>query len=195
MLHLFESFWKGPGRFSTMFYFTFGCKQWCRNPGEMGGYIPPNNLAVSPQHENGSLLHPPNNLKECTAEPKFGEKVFFSCWRPFFVCFFCFGLHLKSGRKSVLFLEKTFSFFFGLHLYSGRKSVLFALFFWSSQNFHTCTKSWSRFIPLMLKIGQNWIKLQIIPSQCSTKIGTTGCKCRHIAKNKLINYQLDQNTI
>ena len=84
-------------------------------PGGDGGDISPNNLAVSP----------PIIWKGVQLSVNLGKKVFFSCWRPFF-----FGLHLKSGRKSVLSLEKTFFFlfyfvFFGLHLKSGRKSVLF----------------------------------------------------------------------
>ena len=46
--------------------------------------------------------------------------------------------------------------FFGLHLIA-----------------HPKKKSWSRFIPPMLKIGQNWSKIENYPPQCSTKICTT----------------------
>ena len=114
--------------------------QWCRNPGGMGGYIPPIIWLYPPNRLR--MVHfciPPKNLKGCTAERKFGEKKCSSLAKDFF-----FGLHLKSGRKSVLFLEKTFFFwsspkigekkcsifgenlfFFGLHLKSGRKSILF----------------------------------------------------------------------
>ena len=37
----------------------------------------------------------------------------------------------------------------------------------------TWKKSWSRFIPPMLKIGQNWGTIAHYPPQCSTKICTT----------------------
>ena len=70
--------------------------------------------------------------------------------------FFSFGLNVNLGKKSVLLLMKTF--FFGLHLNLGTK-VFHLLFFWSSLIFHTWTKSWSGFIPPMLKIGQNWGKI------------------------------------
>ena len=63
-----------------------------------------------------------------------------------------FGLHLKLVKKSVPFLVKTF------------------FFFWSSFNLLTRTKSWSRFIPPLLKIGQNWGKVANYIPQCSTKI-------------------------
>ena len=106
--------------------------------GDGGDIFPPIIWLHPPNIRMVHFCIPPNNLKECTVQLSLnlGKKVFFSCWRPFL---------------------------FGLHLNSGRKSVLFALFFWSSQNFHTCTKSWSRFIPPMLKIGQNWGKIANYP--------------------------------
>ena len=43
----------------------------------------------------------------------------------------------------------------------GKKCSMFGedLFFWSLLNLVTWKKSWSRFIPPMLKIGQNWGKI------------------------------------
>ena len=45
-------------------------------------------------------------------------------------------------------------------------------FFWSLLNLLTWKKSWSRFIPPMLKIGQIWDKIANYLPQCSTNIGT-----------------------
>ena len=70
-----------------------------------GGDIPPIIWLYPPN----SCIYP-NNLNGCTAERKFG------------------------GKKCSILAE---DLFFGLHLNSGRKSVLFAFFFWSSLNFHT----------------------------------------------------------
>ena len=44
--------------------------------------------------------------------------------------------------------------------------------FWCSLNLLSWKKSWSRFIPPKLKMGQNWRKIASYPPQCSTKIGT-----------------------
>ena len=79
---------------------------------------------------------PHNNLNGCTSERKFGE-------------------------KSVLFLMKTFFSFLVFTWIWGQKCSVF--FFWSSLNFHTWTKSWSRFIPPMLIIGRNWGKIANYP--------------------------------
>ena len=58
-----------------------------------------------------------------TSERKLGKKCFVSDED-----FFC-GLHLNLGKKSVLFLMKTFSFFFWSAPEFGEKSVPFAFFF------------------------------------------------------------------
>ena len=58
---------------------------------------------------------------------------------------------LEFGEKSVPFLVKTF------------------FFFWSSLNLLTWTKSWSRFIPPMLKIGQNWGKVANYPTNAQQR--------------------------
>ena len=54
---------------------------------------------------------------------------------------FFFGLHLNFGKKSVLFLMKTF---FLVFTWTWGKKVFHLHFFWSSLNFQTWTKS---FIP------------------------------------------------
>ena len=100
-----------------------------------------------------------------------GKKVFYSCWRPFsFFLVFTWIWEIKC------FIFDEDLFFFWSSPKFGDKSVPFAFFLWSSLNFHIWTKSWSRFIPSMLKIGQNWGKIANYPPQCSTKIGTTGFK-------------------
>ena len=51
----------------------------------MGGYIPPNNLAVSPNRLR--MVHiciPPNNLNRCAVERKFGEKSVLFLLKTFF---------------------------------------------------------------------------------------------------------------
>ena len=81
----------------------------------------------------------------------------------------------KIGKKGVLFLMKTF--FFLVFTWIWGKKVFHLYFFWSLLNFQTWTKSWSRFISPMLKIGQNWDKIANYPPQCSAKIGTTDIQC------------------
>ena len=93
-------------------------------PGGMGGYILPNNLAVSPPivWEWSTSASPSIIWMGVQLSVNLGKNVFYSCWRPIFCsspkigekkCSISeedlfFGLHLKSGRKSVLFLRKTF---------------------------------------------------------------------------------------
>ena len=50
---------------------------------------------------------------------------------------FFFWSSSKIGEKKYSIFGEDLFFIFGLHLNSGRKSVLFAFFFWSSLNFHT----------------------------------------------------------
>ena len=66
---------------------------------------------------------------------------------------------LAFGEKSVPFLVKTF-------------------FFCSSLNLLTWTKSWSRYIPPMLILGQNWGKIANYPPQCSAEIDTPNSNWR-----------------
>ena len=92
----------------------------------MGGYIPPNNLAVSP-----------NNLNGCTSER-------------------------KLGKETVLFLVKTFFFWSSPEF--GGKSVPFAFFFFGLHYISKPEQNRGRgSSPPMLKIGQNFGKLAIIP--------------------------------
>ena len=116
-------------------------QQWCRNKGGGDGEIYPPN-SLRMVH----ICITPNNLNGCTSERKCGEKSKWSILAEdfFFVC---------SSSEFV------------------GKSVSFAFYFWSPLNFNTWTKSWSRFIPPTLKIGQNCSKEA--PPQRSTKIGTT----------------------
>ena len=83
-----------------------------------GGIYPPNNLAVSPAivWEWSTCASPPIIWMGVQLSVNLGKKVFCSRWRLFF-----FAPHLKSGRKSVLFLKKTF--FFGDHLFLDWKTV------------------------------------------------------------------------
>ena len=129
------------------------------------------------------------------------------------------GVHLSAnlGKKSVLFLLKTYFFFFGLHLKSGRKSVLFLkktfLFFWSSPEFGEKKCSISIFLLVFTKFQhlnkivvevhppnvENMAKLQIIPPQCSTKIGTTDSSKtsrfeNHAMQNRIFLCNLCSNT-
>ena len=67
----------------------------------------------------------------------------------------------------------------GLHLWKKVFHFWWRPFFWSSLNLLTWTNSWSRFIPPMLKIGQNWGKIANYPPQCSKMIGTPGPKRFH----------------
>ena len=62
----------------------------------------------------------------------------------------------EFGRKKCSIVGE--DLFFGLHLSLGKK-----VFFWSWLNLLTYAKSWSRFIPPMLKIGQNWGKFANYP--------------------------------
>ena len=76
------------------------------------------------------------------------------------------------ARRLVPFLVKTF--FLVFTWIRGKKVFHFwwRPFFCSSLNLLPWTKWWSRFIPPMLKIGQNWGKIANYPPQCSTKICT-----------------------
>ena len=95
--------------------------------------------------------------------------MFYFWRRPFF-----FWSLPKIGKKKCSISEE--DLFFGLHLKSGRKSVLFVFFVWSSLN-STSEQSRGRgSSPPMLKIGQNWGKIANYSPQCSTKIGTTAGK-------------------
>ena len=146
--------------------------------GGMGRIYPPNNLAVYPPIIWMGVQY---------IWAKIGKKVFYFWWRPFFfflvftwtwgkVFYFWwrpfFWSSPEFGGKSVLFLMKTF---FMVVTWICGKKVFHLHLFWSSLNFQTWTKSWSRFIPTTLKIGQNWGKIANYPPQCSTKIGTTAC--------------------
>ena len=77
-------------------------------------------------------------------------------------------------------------------------------FFWSSLNLLALKKSWSRFIPPMLKIGRNWGKIANHSPQCSTKIGTPGLlsssrrciqKHKQCTENNLIQYALSYRDV
>ena len=141
--------------------------QGCRNKGEMGKIYPPNNLAVSP--------------------PIIWMGVQY--------------IWAKIGEKSVLFLKKIFFFFlvftwiwvkkvfyfsrrpfFWSSSEFGWKKCSICIFFWSSFNFQTWTKSWSRFIPPTLKIGQNWDKIANPPNaqQRSAPLNS-GCRLKILA--------------
>ena len=113
-------------------------KQGCQN---LGGNILPNNLTVSPPTIWVMVFTciPYNNLT--------------------LVCIWAQVCTWIRGKKWSICCEDLFLFLFGLHLNSGKKSVPFLVktsFFWSSLNLLTWKKSLSRFIPPMLKIGQNW---------------------------------------
>ena len=119
-----------------------------------GGYITPNHLTVYPPTiwVWSSSASPPIIWLWCAYERRSVLKQSV----PFLVktCF-CFWCSPELGKKSVPFLMKTF--FFGLYLNLEKKSVPFLVK--SSLNLLTWKKSWSRFIPPMLKIGQNWGKI------------------------------------
>ena len=119
-----------------------GCGgQGCRNP---GGIYPPNSCI------------PPNNWNGCTAERKFGEK---NC--SIFEEDLFFGLHLNSGRKSVLFLKKTFFFWSSPEFVEKKCSIcIFLLVF---TKFPHLNKIVVEVHPPMLKIGQNWGKIANYP--------------------------------
>ena len=117
--------------------------------------------------ENGPLLHSPNNLNGYTAERKF-------------------------GKKSVLFLRKTFSFLvfswiWGEKVFYFWRRSYFLVFTWTRGEKVFClhfsfglhlisipeqNRGRGSSTP-MLKIEQNWDKIANYPSQYSTKIGTT----------------------
>ena len=134
--------------------------QGCRNPGGMGGYIPPNNLTVSPPIvEYGLHLASPQKCDSGVhlsvgIHLNLGKKVFLVWLRPFF------WSSPEFGEKSAPFLVKSY-FFLGLHLF--------------------CSPEQNRgrgSSPPMLKIGQNWGKIAIIPpnaQQRSAPLLRTAC--------------------
>ena len=86
------------------------------------------------------------------------------------------------ATRLVPFLVKTF--FWSPPEFGEKKFSIFGEdFFCSSLNLLTWKKWWSRFIPPMLKVGQNWGKIADYPPQCSTKICTPACK--HLPRNYL----------
>ena len=132
-----------------------------------GGIYPPNSLTVYP---------PIIWVWPTSASPNNWTKV--CIWALDDVWTF-FGLHVISGTNisgEDLFLFLLFTKIRGQKLFNFR----WRSFFWSSLDlprmlnlFHiwfTWKKSWSRFIPQMLKMGQNWGKIANYPPQCSTKI-------------------------
>ena len=136
-----------------------------------GGINPPNNLAVSSPIVWGlRMVHfciPPNNLKGCTAERKFGGKVFYSCWRPFF--FWCSP---KIEEKKCSIFEG--DLFFWSSLEFGEKKCTVCIFLLVFTKFPHLNKIVVEVhSPPMLKIGRNWGKIANYPPQCSTKISTT----------------------
>ena len=76
--------------------------QGCRNPGGMGGNIPPNNMYPPKSLRMVHICIPSNILNGFASERKYGEKSALFVMRTFFFCFF-FGLHLNSGRLNVPF--------------------------------------------------------------------------------------------
>ena len=128
-------------------------------PGGMGIY-PPNNLTAFP---------PIIWLWSTSAFPRiiwlWSTSERWMMFGPFF------WFSRDFGEKNSLIFGV--DLFFGLHLNSGRKTVQLAVktffsFFWSSLNLLTWKKSWSSFIPPMLKIGKNWGKIANYPPQCPT---------------------------
>ena len=84
------------------------------------------------------------------------------------------ALLFLSGENSVPFLVKTFfSFFLVFNWIWGKKVFHFwwgPFFLGSSLNLLTWTKSWSRFNPPMLKIGQNWGKIANYPPNAQQRL-------------------------
>ena len=133
----------------------------------MGGYISPI-IWVWPSSASPSKIWL-RCVSERRSPPAFGNKTCSNLGKDLFFLVFTW----IRGKKVFQFW---WSFFFGLHVNSWKKSVSFlakTIFcFWSSLDLLTWRKWWLRFIPPMLRIGQNWGKVANYPPQCSTKICT-----------------------
>ena len=90
----------------------------------IGGIYPPRGAETRGDGEIYPPIiwpYPPNSLKWCTSERKFGEKVFYSCWRRPFSFFFVFTW--IWGKKVFYFWWRLF--YFRLHLNFGKKLFYF----------------------------------------------------------------------
>ena len=77
---------------------------------------------------------------------------------------------LEIGQKKCSIFGK--DLFFWSSPKFGEKVFIFgdSLFFWSLLNLLSWTKSWSRFIPPILKIGQNWGKIAKYPPHAKQRL-------------------------
>ena len=95
--------------------------------------------------------------------PRSGFAVVCICWALDDVRTFLWSLRDFREKNSSIFGE---DLFFCSSLDTGKKILQYSVktfFLWSSLNLLTWKRSWSMFIPPMLKIGQNWGKIANYP--------------------------------